>query len=119
VNKRFPYIKPVKKKAQLPTQTVRSCQCQYVSDTVVTHLMADLHWCTRSTLPNRADETPREPVRSQWASQDTKSRFWATYLQEAAEHDGQILDKYKSDMDIVLIFVSILPWHHLFSYSFA
>ncbi|KAG2755331.1 hypothetical protein P692DRAFT_20700807, partial [Suillus brevipes Sb2] len=69
--------------------------------------MADLHWCTRSTLPNRADETPREPVRSQWASQDTKSRFWATYMQEAAEHDGQILDKYKSDMDIVLIFAGL------------
>jgi hypothetical protein len=26
-------------------------------------------------------------------------------MQEAADHDGQILDKYNSDMDIVLIFV--------------
>ncbi|KAG1865836.1 hypothetical protein DFJ58DRAFT_770484 [Suillus subalutaceus] len=59
--------------------------------------------------PNRADENPREPVRSQWASPETKSRFWATYMHEAAEHDGQILDKYKSDMDIVLIFVRLLP----------
>ncbi|KAG0708345.1 hypothetical protein DFH29DRAFT_767796, partial [Suillus ampliporus] len=39
--------------------------------------------------------------------QDTKSRFWATYMHEAAEHDGQILEKYKSDMDIVLIFAGL------------
>ncbi|KAG1776991.1 hypothetical protein EV702DRAFT_934009, partial [Suillus placidus] len=39
--------------------------------------------------------------------QDTRSRFWATYMHEAAVHDGQILDKYKSDMDIVLIFAGL------------
>lgn len=88
---------------------MRSCQCQYVPNIVVTCLIADLHWYIRSTLPNRVDKTPYEPVRSQWASQETKSRFWATYVHEAAEHDGQILDKYKSDMDIVLIFVRFLP----------
>jgi hypothetical protein len=64
------------------------------------------------TLPSRADETPCEPVRSQWASQETKSRFWTTYVHEAAEHDGQILDKYKSDMDIVLIFAGLFFLSH-------
>ncbi|KAG2352002.1 hypothetical protein BDR07DRAFT_1316114 [Suillus spraguei] len=59
--------------------------------------------------PNHADETSRKPVRLQWASQETKSQFWAMYMRKAAEHDGQFLDKYTSDMDIVLIFVHLLP----------
>ncbi|KAJ8586101.1 hypothetical protein M405DRAFT_722325, partial [Rhizopogon salebrosus TDB-379] len=39
--------------------------------------------------------------------QDTKGHFWTTYMQEAADHDGQILERYNSDMDIVLIFAGL------------
>ncbi|KAH7918957.1 hypothetical protein BV22DRAFT_982258, partial [Leucogyrophana mollusca] len=35
---------------------------------------------------------------------DTKSRFWATYKREAEDYDSEFLEKYKDDMDIVLIF---------------
>ncbi|KAH7920196.1 hypothetical protein BV22DRAFT_977004, partial [Leucogyrophana mollusca] len=36
--------------------------------------------------------------------QDHRARFWATYNSEAAEYDNEFLEKYKGDMDIVLIF---------------
>ncbi|OJA07897.1 hypothetical protein AZE42_02752 [Rhizopogon vesiculosus] len=52
-------------------------------------------------------DSSHQPLKSLWASQDTKSHFWVTYTQEAADHDGQILEKYNSDMDIVLIFAGL------------
>ncbi|KAG1865833.1 hypothetical protein DFJ58DRAFT_655132, partial [Suillus subalutaceus] len=36
-----------------------------------------------------------------------KSRFWATYTREATDYDGEFLEKYQSDMDIVLIFAGL------------
>ncbi|KIJ67603.1 hypothetical protein HYDPIDRAFT_72186, partial [Hydnomerulius pinastri MD-312] len=38
---------------------------------------------------------------------DTRSQFWATYSREAGEYDAEFLEKYKSDMDIVLIFAGL------------
>lgn len=74
------------------------------------NIVANFRLIPRSRLPS-------VDVRSLWASQDTKSHFWATYTREAAEHDGQILEKYNSDMDIVLIFVRRLNFqHHLDSH---
>ncbi|KAH7925118.1 hypothetical protein BV22DRAFT_967360, partial [Leucogyrophana mollusca] len=35
---------------------------------------------------------------------DTRSRFWATYKRQAEDYDAEFLEKYKDDMDIVLIF---------------
>ncbi|KAH7921625.1 hypothetical protein BV22DRAFT_1019001, partial [Leucogyrophana mollusca] len=35
---------------------------------------------------------------------DTRSRFWATYKRHADDYDSEYLEKYKDDMDIVLIF---------------
>ncbi|KAH7930873.1 hypothetical protein BV22DRAFT_999868, partial [Leucogyrophana mollusca] len=44
------------------------------------------------------------PATTQRASKDARTRFWETYKREAAEYDTEFLDKYKSDVDIVLIF---------------
>ncbi|KAH7912118.1 hypothetical protein BJ138DRAFT_985110, partial [Hygrophoropsis aurantiaca] len=38
---------------------------------------------------------------------DSRSRFWATYKREAKEFDDDFLDRYKEDMDIVLIFAGL------------
>ncbi|KAF9222645.1 hypothetical protein BS17DRAFT_708379, partial [Gyrodon lividus] len=38
---------------------------------------------------------------------DIKSRFWTTYAREAADYDAEFLERYKSDMDIVLIFAGL------------
>ncbi|KAF9222666.1 hypothetical protein BS17DRAFT_675401, partial [Gyrodon lividus] len=38
---------------------------------------------------------------------DTRSQFWATYNREAGEYDAEFLEKYKGDMDIVLIFAGL------------
>ncbi|KAG2157159.1 hypothetical protein DEU56DRAFT_722387, partial [Suillus clintonianus] len=35
---------------------------------------------------------------------DGRSRFWTAYRGVAEEHDGDFLEQYASDMDIVLIF---------------
>ncbi|KAG1824648.1 uncharacterized protein BJ212DRAFT_1218552, partial [Suillus subaureus] len=35
---------------------------------------------------------------------DDRSRFWAAYKKVAEEHDDEFLERYNSDMDIVLIF---------------
>jgi hypothetical protein len=48
----------------------------------------------------------QESAVSDRAGKDTRSQFWATYNREAGEYDAEFLEKYKSDMDIVLIFVS-------------
>ncbi|KAF9245033.1 hypothetical protein BU15DRAFT_71381 [Melanogaster broomeanus] len=38
---------------------------------------------------------------------DVKSRFWTTYSREAADYDTEFIERYKSDMDIVLIFAGL------------
>ncbi|KAG1795272.1 hypothetical protein EV424DRAFT_1496598, partial [Suillus variegatus] len=35
---------------------------------------------------------------------DNRSRFWGVYKRVAEEHDGEFLERYTTDMDIVLIF---------------
>ncbi|KAG2340998.1 hypothetical protein BDR05DRAFT_862320, partial [Suillus weaverae] len=35
---------------------------------------------------------------------DKRSRFWGVYKRVAEEHDGEFLERYTSDMDIVLVF---------------
>ncbi|KAG1718082.1 hypothetical protein EDB19DRAFT_1611293, partial [Suillus lakei] len=35
---------------------------------------------------------------------DNRSRFWGVYKRVAEEHDGEFLERYTSDMDIVLVF---------------
>ncbi|KAG1722870.1 hypothetical protein EDB19DRAFT_1645565 [Suillus lakei] len=35
---------------------------------------------------------------------DHRSRFWGVYKRVAEEHDGEFLERYTSDMDIVLVF---------------
>ncbi|KAG0696340.1 hypothetical protein DFH29DRAFT_772303, partial [Suillus ampliporus] len=35
---------------------------------------------------------------------DDRSRFWGVYRRVAEEHDGEFLERYTSDMDIVLVF---------------
>ncbi|KAH7911664.1 hypothetical protein BJ138DRAFT_990385, partial [Hygrophoropsis aurantiaca] len=38
---------------------------------------------------------------------DNRSRLWATYRREAKEFDDEFLEKYRDDMDIVLIFAGL------------
>ena len=42
---------------------------------------------------------------------DPLSRFWSAYERVAKQHDDEFLDRQNSDMDVLLIFVSlnILP----------
>ncbi|KAG1731463.1 uncharacterized protein EDB91DRAFT_1058640, partial [Suillus paluster] len=47
------------------------------------------------------------PPQSQGDGKDVKSRFWATYTREATDYDEEFLEKYQSDMDIVLIFAGL------------
>ncbi|KAG1850166.1 hypothetical protein F4604DRAFT_1535993, partial [Suillus subluteus] len=35
---------------------------------------------------------------------DNRSRFWGVYKRVAEEHDGEFLERYTGDMDIVLVF---------------
>ncbi|KIK36652.1 hypothetical protein CY34DRAFT_66015, partial [Suillus luteus UH-Slu-Lm8-n1] len=35
---------------------------------------------------------------------DNRSRFWGVYKRVAEEHDGEFLERYTSNMDIVLVF---------------
>ncbi|EGN94789.1 hypothetical protein SERLA73DRAFT_162860 [Serpula lacrymans var. lacrymans S7.3] len=58
------------------------------------------HWILLEIL-----ETLQQSTIVNRGGKDVRSRFWTTYRTEAAEYDGEFLDKYKSDMDIVLIFV--------------
>jgi hypothetical protein len=41
------------------------------------------------------------------SGKDDRSRFWGVYKRVAEEHDGEFLERYTTDMDIVLIFVSL------------
>ncbi|KAG2135300.1 hypothetical protein DEU56DRAFT_396617, partial [Suillus clintonianus] len=38
------------------------------------------------------------------SGKDHRSRFWGVYKRVAEEHDGEFLERYTSDMDIVLVF---------------
>ncbi|KAG2036023.1 hypothetical protein BDR03DRAFT_867146 [Suillus americanus] len=38
------------------------------------------------------------------SGKDKRSRFWGVYKRVAEEHDGEFLERYTSDMDIVLVF---------------
>ncbi|KAG1720244.1 hypothetical protein EDB19DRAFT_1647257 [Suillus lakei] len=38
------------------------------------------------------------------SGKDSRSRFWGVYKRVAEEHDGEFLERYTSDMDIVLVF---------------
>ncbi|KAG2151238.1 uncharacterized protein EDB93DRAFT_306889 [Suillus bovinus] len=38
------------------------------------------------------------------SGKDDRSRFWGMYKRVAEEHDGEFLERYTTDMDIVLIF---------------
>ncbi|KAG2147484.1 uncharacterized protein EDB93DRAFT_1226688 [Suillus bovinus] len=38
------------------------------------------------------------------SGKDNRSRFWGVYKRVAEEHDGEFLERYTTDMDIVLIF---------------
>ncbi|KAG1761399.1 hypothetical protein EDD22DRAFT_779824 [Suillus occidentalis] len=53
------------------------------------------------------------------SGKDERSRFWGLYKRVAEEHDDEFLERYNSDMDIVLVFVSFtsspLPRSGLFS----
>jgi hypothetical protein len=40
------------------------------------------------------------------SGKDERSRFWGLYKRVAEEHDDEFLERYSSDMDIVLVFVS-------------
>ncbi|KAH7919665.1 hypothetical protein BV22DRAFT_1040681 [Leucogyrophana mollusca] len=53
-------------------------------------------------------QTLKASTIAQETSTDTRSRFWATYKRQADDYDSEFLEKYKDDMDIVLIFVSTL-----------
>ncbi|KAG2360011.1 hypothetical protein BDR07DRAFT_177173 [Suillus spraguei] len=60
-------------------------------------------------LPKLSVETMQSspPSQSQADRKDPKSCFWVTYTREATDHDAEFLDKYQSDMDIVLIFAGL------------
>ncbi|KAG2151288.1 uncharacterized protein EDB93DRAFT_1204540 [Suillus bovinus] len=38
------------------------------------------------------------------SGKDSRSRFWGVYKRVAEEHDNEFLERYTTDMDIVLIF---------------
>jgi hypothetical protein len=40
------------------------------------------------------------------SGKDERSHFWGLYTRVAEEHDDEFLERYNSDMDIVLVFVS-------------
>ncbi|KAH7905147.1 hypothetical protein BJ138DRAFT_1018126, partial [Hygrophoropsis aurantiaca] len=52
-------------------------------------------------------ETLKASTIAQEVGKDTRSRFWATYRREAKEYDGPFLERYRDDMDIVLIFAGL------------
>lgn len=44
------------------------------------------------------------------SGKDDRSRFWGLYRRVAEEHDNEFLERYTSDMDIVLVFSGLLSW---------
>lgn len=61
----------------------------------------------QNSKPSVENMESHRPSQSQCDEKDAKSRFWATYTREATDHDGEFLEKYQSDMDIVLIFAGL------------
>lgn len=53
-----------------------------------------LHVLQDSTIASKRDK-------------DNRSRFWRVYKRVAEEYDGEFLERYTSDMDIVLVFVRL------------
>ncbi|KIJ65566.1 hypothetical protein HYDPIDRAFT_88197, partial [Hydnomerulius pinastri MD-312] len=51
-------------------------------------------------------QTP-PPSTSSNTSAEAQSHFWATYEREARSYDNELLEKYRSDMDIALIFAGL------------
>ncbi|KAG1748113.1 hypothetical protein EDB19DRAFT_1630505 [Suillus lakei] len=49
-------------------------------------------------------EVLRDSAIASKGGKDDRSRFWAVYRRVAEEHDGEFLEQYTSDMDIVLVF---------------
>ncbi|KAH7923024.1 hypothetical protein BV22DRAFT_1171308, partial [Leucogyrophana mollusca] len=41
------------------------------------------------------------------SDEEARFRFWETFTREAADHTADLVEKYKSDMDIVLIFSAL------------
>ncbi|KAH7906337.1 hypothetical protein BJ138DRAFT_1016407, partial [Hygrophoropsis aurantiaca] len=52
-------------------------------------------------------ETLKGSTIAQEVAKDPRSRLWAIYRREAKEYDESFLERYKDDMDIVLIFAGL------------
>ncbi|KAH7908577.1 hypothetical protein BJ138DRAFT_340116 [Hygrophoropsis aurantiaca] len=52
-------------------------------------------------------QTLKTSTIAQEIGMDSRSRLWATYRREAKEFDDEFLEKYRDDMDIVLIFAGL------------
>ncbi|KAH7923290.1 hypothetical protein BV22DRAFT_1015736, partial [Leucogyrophana mollusca] len=52
----------------------------------------------------KSTRTLKESAIAQESGTDNQSRFWAKYKRQAEDYDSEFLEKYKDDMDIVLIF---------------
>ncbi|KAH7911660.1 hypothetical protein BJ138DRAFT_893318, partial [Hygrophoropsis aurantiaca] len=52
-------------------------------------------------------QTLKSSTIAQETGTDSRSRLWATYRREAKEFDDEFLEKYRDDMDIVLIFAGL------------
>ncbi|KAH7923688.1 hypothetical protein BV22DRAFT_566534 [Leucogyrophana mollusca] len=58
-------------------------------------------------LLKKIHQTLKDSTIAQESGTDDMSRFWATYKRHAEEYDSEFFDKYKDDMDIVLIFAGL------------
>ena len=45
---------------------------------------------------------------------DAPSRFWSAYERMAKQHDDEFLERHNGDMDVLLIFVSVVQLTCLF-----
>ncbi|KAH7922644.1 hypothetical protein BV22DRAFT_1172953 [Leucogyrophana mollusca] len=52
-------------------------------------------------------QTLKDSTIAQESGTDGTSRFWAMYKRHAEEYDSEFFEKYKDDMDIVLIFAGL------------
>ncbi|KAH7918738.1 hypothetical protein BV22DRAFT_1024071, partial [Leucogyrophana mollusca] len=63
--------------------------------------------CRSLELLNKIYQTLKDSTIAQESSTDGTSRFWAMYKRHAEEYDSEFFEKYKDDMDIVLIFAGL------------
>ncbi|KAH7918280.1 hypothetical protein BV22DRAFT_1024830, partial [Leucogyrophana mollusca] len=63
--------------------------------------------CRSQHLLKQIHQTLKDSTIAQESGSDDKSRFWAAYKRQAEEYDSEFFDKYKDDMDIVLIFAGL------------